>query len=139
MNTTTPKFSIRFPKIHVDKTLVGRLEQLASGMMRRAPNLEERLMDALACAKLVAPEKLRGDIVTIGSEVTYCDQTTGRTQTVILVYPEDADIDRHRISVLKPIGVALLGLSAGSTISWQTRDDETRMLEVLAVNAPLAQ
>ena len=123
----------RLPKIHLDKTLVGRLEALATSMMRRSPEVGERLMDEIARAKLVAPEKLRGDIVTIGSEVTYRDLGNGRVQTVILTYPEDADIDQHRVSVLTPIGVALLGLSESSSISWVTRDDETRTLEVVKV------
>lgn len=126
----------RLPKIHLDKTLVGRLEALASAMMRRSPEVGERLIEEIARAKLVAPDKLRTDVVTIGSEVTYRDLTTDRLQTVIVVYPEDADIDQHRISVLTPIGVALLGLTAGATISWSTRDDETRQLEVLTVQPP---
>lgn len=108
-------------------------------MMRRSPEVGERLMDEIARAKLVAPDKLRDDIVTIGSEVTYRDLSSARLQTVIVVYPEDADIDLHRISVLTPIGVALLGLSVGATISWITRDDETRQLEVVAVKPPSDQ
>lgn len=131
MNSATT--NNRLPKIHLDKTLVGRLEALANSMMRRSPEVGERLMDEIARAKLVAPEKLRGDIVTIGSEVTYRDLGSDRVQTVILTYPEEADIDLHRISVLTPIGVALLGLSAGAAISWVTRDDETRTLEVVKV------
>jgi len=133
MITSSRNASGRLPKIHLDKSLVGRLETLASAMMRRSPEVGTRLMDEIARAKLVAPEKLRDDIVTIGSEVTYRDLSTARLQTVIVVYPEDADIDQHRISVLTPIGVALLGLSAGATMSWITRDDETRQLEVVAV------
>lgn len=125
--------STRLPKILLDKTLVGRLEALAASMMRRSPEVGERLMDEIARAKLVAPDKLRSDVVTIGNEVTYRDLGNDRVQTVILTYPEDADIDQHRISVLTPIGVALLGLSVGASISWATRDDETRTLEVLKV------
>lgn len=131
MNSATT--NNRLPKIHLDKTLVGRLEALASSMMRHSPEVGERLMDEIARVKLVAPEKLRGDIVTIGSEVTYRDLGSDRVQTVILTYPEEADIDLHRISVLTPIGVALLGLSAGAAISWVTRDDETKTLEVVKV------
>ena len=96
-------------------------------------------MDEIARAKLVAPDKLRDDVVTIGSEVTYRDLGSDRMQTVFVVYPEDADIDQHRISVLTPVGVALLGLSPGATISWITRDDETRLLEVVSVRLPTAE
>ncbi|MBT9246118.1 nucleoside diphosphate kinase regulator (plasmid) [Gemmobacter fulvus] len=138
--TTIPNSpSARLPKIHLDKSLVGRFEALASAMMRRSPEVGERLMDEIARAKLVAPGKLRDDIVTIGSEVTYRDLGTGRLQTVSVVYPEDADIDQHRISVLTPVGVALLGLSPGAAISWITRDDETRQLEVVTVKPPTTQ
>lgn len=138
MTTTSTTTSGRLPKIHLDKSLVGRLEALASAMMRRSPQVGERLMDEIARAKLVAPGKLREDVVTIGSEVSYRDLVTGRLQSVFVVYPEDADIDQHRISVLTPVGVALLGLSPGAVISWITRDDETRQLEVVTVRPPAA-
>ena len=139
MTTTPTGTSVRLPKIHFDKSLVGRLEALASSMMRRSPEVGERLMDEIARAKLVAPDKLRDDVVTIGSEVTYRDLSSDRMQTVFVVYPEDADIDQNRISVLTPVGVALLGLSPGATISWITRDDETRLLEIVSVRLPTAK
>ncbi|MFP5511226.1 MAG: GreA/GreB family elongation factor [Alphaproteobacteria bacterium] len=66
----------------------------------------------------------------------YRDLTSDRIRTVVLCYPEDEDIDQNRISVLTPVGVALLGLSAGATIPWLTRDDETRTLEILTVSPP---
>ena len=136
MNTTPTTERVRLPKIILDKTLINRLESLASSMMRRSPTLAERMMEELARAKLVAPKKLRSDIVTIGSSVTYRDLTSDRIRTVVLCYPEDEDIDQNRISVLTPVGVALLGLSAGAMIPWLTRDDETRTLEVLTVSPP---
>ena len=139
MTTTTNSTSVRLPKIHLDKSVVGRLETLASAMMRRSPEVGERLMDEIARAKLVAPGKLRDDVVTIGNEVTYRDLGTGRLQTVFVVYPEEADIGQLRISVLTPVGVALLGLSPGAAISWITRDDETRQLEVVTVKPPTAE
>ncbi|WP_395542468.1 nucleoside diphosphate kinase regulator [Neotabrizicola sp. sgz301269] len=136
MTTTPLSISARLPKIHLDKSLVGRLEALAASVMRRSPDVGERLIDEIARAKLVAPDKMRGDVVTIGSEVTYRDLGMARLHTVTVVYPEDADIDQGRISVLTPVGVALLGLSPGATIFWNTREDEKRHLEVLAVKPP---
>lgn len=129
--------STRLPKIHLDKTLVGRLEALAASVMRRSPEVGERLIDEIARAKLVAPNKMRDDVVTIGSGVTYRDLDMAREHTVSVVYPENANIEEGRISVLTPVGVALLGLSPGATISWVTRDDETRQLEVLEVRPPV--
>lgn len=136
MTTPFTNAKARLPKIHLDKSLVGRLEALASSMMRRSPEVGERLRDEIARAKLVAADKLRADVVTLGSEVTYRDLSSDRVQTVFVVYPEEADIDQHRISVLTPVGVALLGLSPGAAISCITRDDETRLLEVVSVRPP---
>lgn len=135
MNMTTNPHSAtgRLPRIQLDKTLVGRLEALAASMMRRSPDVGERLFDEIARAKLVDPDRMRDDVVTIGSEVTFRDLGTDRQQTVCLVFPEDADINQGRISVLTPVGVALLGLSPGAVISWITRDDVKRQLEVLRV------
>lgn len=136
MTLTPTGARARLPKITLDKTQVNRLETLASAMMRRSPALAERLLEELARARLVAPEKLRPDTVTIGSTVRFRDLDADRVQTVVLCYPEDADIDQRRISVLTPVGIALLGLGAGATIPWQTRGDETRRLEVLTVTPP---
>ncbi|OJY34057.1 MAG: hypothetical protein BGP11_04640 [Rhodobacterales bacterium 65-51] len=136
MTKVSNSASTRLPKIHLDKTLVGRLEALAASVMRRSPEVGERLIDEIARAKLVAPNKMRDDVITIGSVVTYRDLDMAREHTVAVVYPENANIEEGRISVLTPVGVALLGLSPGATISWVTRDDETRQLEVLEVRPP---
>ncbi|AWD23605.1 nucleoside diphosphate kinase regulator [Fuscovulum blasticum] len=136
MTTSTNPVSARLPKIYLDKSLVGRLEALAASVMRRSPEVGERLIDEIARAKLVAPATMRSDVVTIGSEVTYRDLGTARLNTVSVVYPEDADIEKGRISVLTPVGVALLGLSPGAEISWTTRDDATRQLLVVKVTPP---
>lgn len=133
MTTNPHAATARLPRIQLDKTLVGRLEALAASMMRRSPDVGERLFDEIARAKLVDPDRMRDDVVTIGSEVTFRDLGTDRQQTVCLVFPEDADINQGRISVLTPVGVALLGLSPGAVISWITRDDVKRQLEVLRV------
>jgi regulator of nucleoside diphosphate kinase len=51
-------------------------------------------------------EKLRPDIVNLGSQVEFRDEQTGKVQEIILVYPFDADIARRRVSVLTPVGAA---------------------------------
>ena len=52
-------------------------------------------------------------MVNIGSQVSFRDEVTGREQTVSIVLPADADIAAGRVSVLTPIGAALIGLKAG--------------------------
>jgi regulator of nucleoside diphosphate kinase len=74
-------------------------------------------------------------VVNVGSEVTFRDNTTGRVQTVILVLPKEANIAERRVSVLTPIGAALIGLAEGASIDWSTRDGEARLLTVLQVTA----
>ena len=114
-----------------------RLEALAEGALRRTPELAQRLLDEIARARIVPEAKLPRDVVALGKEVTYRDESTGREQTVTLVLPQDADIARGRASVLTPIGVALIGLREGARFPWHTRDGQTRQLTVIRV-APAA-
>jgi regulator of nucleoside diphosphate kinase len=129
----TPRRPTRRPPVIIDETLVERLESLASAAMARAPDLADRLLDELSRARLVPPAKLPERVVTLGNRVTWRDETTGEERTATLVLPEEADIDRGRVSVLTPIGVALIGLSEGAQFHWETRDGETRPLTVTRV------
>lgn len=64
----------------------------------------------------------------MSSQVRYRDEKAGRIRDVTLVYPHEADIDLNRISVLSPVVAALIGLSVGQTIDFQTPDRERRLL-----------
>ena len=101
--------------------------------MQRNPALADRLLDEISRAKIMTPAKMPGTVVAIGSTVTYRDETTGHEKSVTLVFPENADIERGRVSVMTPIGVALLGLSEGAAFYWDTRDNQRRMLTVIRV------
>lgn len=68
------------------------------------------------------------------SQVRYCDNKTGDVRNVVLVYPHEADITVKRISVLTPIGAALIGLSVGQAIEFSTPGHQTRSLIVLGVS-----
>jgi regulator of nucleoside diphosphate kinase len=73
------------------------------------------------------------NVVTIGSEVTFEDVDRSRTETVKLVFPSDADVARGRISVLTPVGAALLGLSVGQQIGWEMADGRVKQFAVVDV------
>ncbi|WP_278920889.1 MULTISPECIES: nucleoside diphosphate kinase regulator [Pseudophaeobacter] len=133
---TTQKRSKRKPKIVISTDDLAHLEGLADGMMRRQPALADRLLEELGRARIVAPARLRDNIVTMGSNVTYRDEVSGHEKTVTIVYPEEADITNLCVSVMTPIGIALLGLSEGSSFYWDTRDDQRRTLTVLEVRQP---
>ena len=99
------------------------------------PDLVSVLTEELERAHVLA-DGLSEQTVCMGSEVEFRDDTTGKVQTVMLVYPGDADISQARISVLTPVGAALIGLSAEDSITWETRTGELRQLTVLKVREP---
>ena len=92
-----------------------------------------RLLGEIGRARIVPAAKLPQNVVAIGRAVTYRDESNGQEKTVTPVFPEDADIARGRISILTPIGVALIGLAEGASLHWDTRDGERRVLTVLHV------
>lgn len=123
------------PPVLLDAAYAERLHGLASTLLQRAPDVAERLLHEIERADVLPSSELPADVVNIGSDVTFRDEATGRTQTVTLVFPPDADIAAGRVSVLTPIGAALIGLAAGASISWETRTGEERILIVTQVNA----
>lgn len=124
------------PPITLATETVERLEALVEGAEARMPDLATRLLEELSRARIVSAARMPADVARIGSSVTWRDETSGREQTATLVWPEDADIGAGRASVLTPIGVALLGLKAGTQFHWETRGGESRNLTVLSVKQP---
>lgn len=125
----------RQPKIILDQATVYRIESLGQRLYQSNPTLADRLFGELGRARLVSRDKLPANVVSLGRRVTYRDETTGEEKVVVLTSPEDADISQQRISVLTPIGVALLGLSEGAQFGWNDRTGATRSLTVLRVEA----
>ena len=78
----------------------------------------EQLDEELARARVVAPREVSSDVVTMNSEVTFEDTATGVLRSVRLVYPEAANAARAWVSVLSPLGSALLGLRVGQEFDW---------------------
>ena len=74
----------------------------------------------------------------MGSTVMF-KPDTGDAKTVVLVFPGDADISEGKISILTPIGTALIGLSTGQSIMWTARDGRRHELSILAVDQPAAE
>jgi regulator of nucleoside diphosphate kinase len=122
------------PRLIIEERLYTRLVALAERARAQAPELADRLLVEIERADLRAPDQMPADVVTLGSEVTFREHD--RTRTVQIVAPEDADIERSRISVLTPVGAALLGLAVGQKISWDMPDKRVAVLEVLAVRQP---
>lgn len=124
----------RSPKITIGQTDFDSLSGLATEALDRVPAAEQ-LLSELDRAKIVPDEALAPDVVRMGSCVVF---RTGEAdeRRVELVYPGKADIAQNRVSVLTPIGAALIGLSPGQSITWTARDGRDHSLTVVSVTQP---
>ncbi len=122
------------PAIIVTQGDYERLNNLAESAARREVDAADELLTELDRARIV-PDASAPDAVRMGSRVDYATNG-GERRVVTLVYPPDADIDQGRISVLTPVGAALIGLSAGQSIAWTARDGRKLTLTVHAVEPP---
>jgi regulator of nucleoside diphosphate kinase len=94
------------------------LQRLAPVLDGYASPVTEMLDWELHRATVVPHHAIPRDVVTMNSDVTYEDSLTGARRTVRVVFPKDADAGRGYVSVLAPIGSALLGLKVGQRIDW---------------------
>jgi regulator of nucleoside diphosphate kinase len=122
------------PAIIVSDVDQERLSGLALAAMDRAPEVASVLMAEMDRATVLDESAVPATVVRMGSTVRY-RASDGRERSVKLVFPVDADIAAGRISVLTPIGAALIGLSEGQSIDWTTRDGREQSLTVLGVQA----
>lgn len=124
---------------HAEPALIidaGQYEKLRSIAAQAPPAIGERLLFELERADLRPTGEMPASVVQIGSQVTFRDDASGRTQTVAIAFPGDADIEARRVSVLAPIGAALIGLSAGQQIRWEMPDGNEKLLTVIEVTQP---
>ncbi|MGN6519788.1 MAG: nucleoside diphosphate kinase regulator [Dokdonella sp.] len=92
------------------------------------------LRDELARADVVAPAQMPADVVTMNSRVRAVDVDSGDAYEITLVYPRDADGDAGRVSVLAPVGSAILGLRIGQTMQWPMPGGRRMTLRVEAIH-----
>ena len=90
------------------------------------------LKEGLGRGQVVPPERVPRHVVTMHSTVRVKDLSGGSTETYTLVYPEEAAIDEGKLSVLAPLGVALLGSRVGQVLRFEAPRGERR-LKVLKV------
>jgi regulator of nucleoside diphosphate kinase len=122
-------------RILVTEDDMDRLKSLVRTSRRSARRDQDHLAELdreLDRAEVVAAAEVPADVVTMHSVVRVRDLDSGVRVDYRLVFPADADIERRRISVLAPIGTALIGYRAGDRIEWTTPGG-TRHIEVEAV------
>jgi len=99
-----------------------RLSSLIDGVRATGPQKKAYLGELekeLERARMVDPEKIPGDVITMNSVVRIRDLESREETTYTLVFPADARIEENRISVLSAIGTALIGYRVGDTIDWK--------------------
>ena len=122
----------RKPAITLSRTDHERLSRLAQSVVDRNPDVADQLLAELDRARLVSDSALAASIVRMGSTLRFTTDA-GEDRTVTLVYPGEADIAAGKISVLTPIGAALIGLSAKQSIDWTALDGRVHRLNVESV------
>lgn len=91
------------------------------------------LEEELTRATIVPDEDLPSDVVSMNSTVKFQDLESGKDSVVTLVYPVDADIENGKISILTPVGSALIGLRVGQVIHWPFPTGKDKKLKVISV------
>jgi regulator of nucleoside diphosphate kinase len=112
-----------------------RLTILALSGALHSPDEADSLIHELERANIVPEGAVPPDVVQMGSVVFY-RTTSGDHRSVQLVFPKDADIGAGKISIMTPVGVALIGMRTGQSITWLTRDGRKEVLTVLGVIQP---
>jgi len=92
------------------------------------------LEEEISRAQVVPQTEIAADIITMNSSVRFLDEETGKESSVTLVYPQDANLTESKISILAPIGVALIGLKVGQSIDWPLPNGSVKAIRVLAVD-----
>lgn len=127
----------RLPALIVSSDNYKRVIDLAFFAEDSAPEVASVLLAEMERARVVQPKALPATAVQMASTVDY-RTNSGEERRVTLVYPGEADIAQGKISILTPIGAALIGLSPEQSIAWMARDGREQRLTVLRVEPPTA-
>lgn len=120
------------PPLFVGETDFDRLSALADMAAVEPGTAAAFLAAELDRATVVADDELPADVVAMHRQLRYRAED-GADQQAILVFPRQADIASNRVSVLTPVGAALLGLRTGASIAWRDRTGRVRHLTVTGV------
>lgn len=112
--------------------LLNRLQRAAAHGASLSPRWHV-IEDMLDASTLVPAREVAPDLVTMNAEVLLQDTRTAERSTLTLCYPEQADAARGRVSVLSPVGSALLGLRVGSVARWVGPSGHETAVEILAL------
>lgn len=124
--------SAQLPEISITTIDFDRLSNLAERASRDASDVAAFLLEELGRANITLNPTTEPR-VRMGSYVYFRDADTDVAQRIRLVYPDQSDSRLGHISILTPVGAALIGLSPGQSIKWRDRRGTLKELTVLAV------
>jgi len=117
--------------------LIDLIIQARSGEYRGSIYLE-KLRDELDRAQIVIPQKIPSDVITMNSKVVLTDLDSSEEETYTLVYPEHANMAEGKISILAPIGTAMLGYRVGDVFEWEVPAGRRRLKVTKIIYQPEA-
>jgi regulator of nucleoside diphosphate kinase len=123
------------PPIAITRGDMEKLTRIADSSAGVFAQTAEFLGREIERAQVIEEFESRPGLVKMGSRVTFRDDVTSQVRAVTLVYPGEADVSQGKISVLTPVGAALIGLSVSQSIEWETQSGGRRSLTVLAVDS----
>jgi regulator of nucleoside diphosphate kinase len=131
--------TITLPRVIIGEVEEQRLTALATAaaLTGRAKHIARDLLAEMERAEIVPDRDVPPDAVRMNSRVEFEIDGRGR-RCAQVVFPADANIDEGKISVLTPIGTALIGLSPGQVMMLQGHDGRPHELRVLSVAEPAA-
>jgi regulator of nucleoside diphosphate kinase len=97
--------------------LFAMIDQLRKSGFRETANLDQ-LEEELARSDEVPPDEVAADVVTMNSRVRLQKESTGQEIVCSLVFPAEADASANKISIVAPLGIAILGFRVGDTVAW---------------------
>ena len=119
------------PTIIINELDAERIDRLLEKAEFASLPVADSLNEELDRAQMCTPESMPHDVVTMNSRVKFRNLTTGEELTRTLVYPAQMTDSSAQLSVLAPVGAALLGLRTGDTIHWDLPGGASTHLEVL--------
>ena len=119
------------PAIIINEFDAERIDRLLEQPAYANSPVANALNDELDRAQMCAPEDTPHDVVSMNSQVRFRDLTTGEERVRTLVFPAQMTDSSTQLSVMAPVGAALLGLRAGSAIHWELPGGTSTHLEVL--------
>ncbi len=117
-------------RIHITDYDMQRLRKLLEGTQywnQKDKEYLSHLEEEMDQAVVVSYEKVPSDVVTMNTQMRVTDLDTKKKMSIQLVFPSEADFEKGKISILAPIGTALIGYRVGDTVTWEVPNGTRRL------------